>query len=477
MGTFDERPIPKNLDAERALLGGVLVDNGNYPRISNRLHPNDFSVREHQVIYRRIGAMVEGGLAVELLTLVEELTVKGELDAAGGVAFVSSLLDGIHSKLNVDSYASIILEKSKLRQLATFGNDLVDQALSPTAEAIKLVEELEVKVEDFSTHFDGTTNAYRTWTDIPGLGEIPTESAQWVVNGMIPAGAVVLLAAEPGIGKTWLAMGLSKAVSHGRQFLGRDCRPGKVLYLDRENSPAVWNERRTLLKIQSSEERLKVLGGWNKEGPPAIGDSRLCRIAKAHAPFIVFDSFIRFHSCDENSAKEMSQVMNDLRSLANRGATVLVLHHTGKSDASRFRGSSDILAGVDLAYTLQQEDEGTHRLSCFKNRLGREFTIQIKMVLDDTSDFVLLGQGTPRERKQQKLSGLIYDFLVKNPNSSVKEIAKGIEVPEKKVRGCLKEGKDRDWRIASTRDRGEHLYQAIPPFIIEEEPSDFSFLD
>ena len=70
---------------------------------------------------------------------------------------------------------------------------------------------------------------------------------------------------------------------------------------------------------------------------------------------IIFDSLRRFHDRDENSATQMSKVLRWLRRLARRGATVVVIHHQDKSKTFNYRGSSDILAGVDVALALSKE--------------------------------------------------------------------------------------------------------------------------
>ncbi len=75
-------------------------------------------------------------------------------------------------------------------------------------------------------------------------------------------------------------------------------------------------------------------------------------------PVLIVDSMIRFHTADENSATQMAPVMADLRQLATAGATVVVLHHhKSKSETSSYRGSSDIVAGADVAFALAKRDE------------------------------------------------------------------------------------------------------------------------
>ena len=129
-----------------------------------------------------------------------------------------------------------------------------------------------------------------------------------------------------------------------------------------------------------------------------LGDGRLLKMASADKPLIVFDSLIRFHEADENDASEMCTVMAHARALAAAGATVLILHHKPKSQEVRYRGSSDILAGVDMAYTLEA-DQGQLKLNRFKNRFGAErlFTIAADFA---AGKFTLTDSGAAFERRR-----------------------------------------------------------------------------
>jgi RecA-family ATPase len=165
----------------------------------------------------------------------------------------------------------------------------------------------------------------RSWDEIPDVLQLEHQETEWLVDGIIPRGSVNLIAGEPGSYKSWLAFALLRGLTSTGRFLDRECRPASVLYLDRENPLAVVRERLATLGVESLNEA-RIWGGWLQEDPPAIGDARLLEIARDRKPLIVFDSLIRFHSADENSATEMAKVMQDLRALANAGATVIALH-------------------------------------------------------------------------------------------------------------------------------------------------------
>jgi RecA-family ATPase len=206
------------------------------------------------------------------------------------------------------------------------------------------------------------------WDEIPDAMMMAMPKIEWIAEGIIPRDSVTLIAGEPGSYKSWLALSLLRAVSTGGRFLDRECKAADVLYLDRENPLAVIRDRLAILGIESLG-KAKIWGNWLRDAPPTIGDVRLVQIARERRPLLIFDSLIRFHSADENSATEMAPVMGDLRALANAGATVVALHHRAKNETSRYRGSSDIAGGVDTAFAVSRDRQaGILKLDCFKSR-------------------------------------------------------------------------------------------------------------
>ena len=112
-----ERPLPLNLDAERSVLGAILVDNHALNAAIEKLKPEDFFHDAHRRIFNQMIQLGEAQQAIDLITLSDHLRRKGELEAAGGAAYISQLIDGAYRISNLDHYARIIKEKSLLRSL------------------------------------------------------------------------------------------------------------------------------------------------------------------------------------------------------------------------------------------------------------------------------------------------------------------------------------------------------------------------
>src|SRR6266576_5750667 len=88
-------PLPHNLDAEKSVLGAVLLDNSALARATKTLRPEDFFLDQHRRVFAQMVALAENRQPIELVTLTEELNKRGELEAAGGAAYISALPDGM----------------------------------------------------------------------------------------------------------------------------------------------------------------------------------------------------------------------------------------------------------------------------------------------------------------------------------------------------------------------------------------------
>jgi hypothetical protein len=246
---------------------------------------------------------------------------------------------------------------------------------------------------------------------------------------MIARGSVTLISAESGTGKTWLGYFLAGHVAHGREVLGRTVRRSRVLYLDGENPLYMVKQRLFDLGIAETPD-LTVWGGWNKWPPPGPESPVVVKFVRDHQPLIVYDSLIEFHTGSEQSSTETRAFMRRFRALANMGATVVILHHTGKAPTSKeYRGSSDIKAAVDTAYLLERADENTPEirrllLKCFKGRLAlaQNFSMEFRR-----------GFGFVPAETGKTVSQIIEDVLREHPGSNQSQIIKLCV-----ARGCSK---------------------------------------
>jgi hypothetical protein len=161
----------------------------------------------------------------------------------------------------------------------------------------------------------------------------------WVVEGLIPAQAITLLTGWRGSFKTYLSLGIGEAISTGRAFfLGRGAKCMPVFYLNRDNPQPVFTSRlRQFCLLDERNENFAHWSLWHRFGPPrkleTPGFEYYMDLAERYQPLMIFDSLQRFHSGDENSAKDMAAVFEKFRELTTLGGTLLVLHNSGRVGA------------------------------------------------------------------------------------------------------------------------------------------------
>ena len=166
--------------------------------------------------------------------------------------------------------------------------------------------------------------------DLPGLWAKRTPAPPAVVEGILGAGEVTLLAGKPGSGKSFVALGLALAVATGKPFCGRQTTQMRVLTLDKENSRQIMRQRVDHLGGRAIPSKdLRFWGGWD-EFAPEIGSPLVAEFARAGG-LIIIDSAIRFfEGKSENDSAEIARFFRPIIQLARMGGTLLVICHTGK---------------------------------------------------------------------------------------------------------------------------------------------------
>jgi replicative DNA helicase len=138
-----ERPLPHSADAERAILGAILLDNSFVNQAIELLRPDDFYVRAHQFVFRSMISLSERGSEINPILLGEELRREGVLEQTGGVAFISELTYGLPHFTNVAAYAKVVKGKSVLRQLVKVANKVTSEALEEEDEPEVILDHAE----------------------------------------------------------------------------------------------------------------------------------------------------------------------------------------------------------------------------------------------------------------------------------------------------------------------------------------------
>ncbi|MBP1634283.1 MAG: dnaC 2 [Acidobacteria bacterium] len=221
-----ERSLPHSLDAERSVLGAILIQNDAYNLAVAVVRPEDFYRDAHRRVFARIIALAERGMAVDFITLTEELTRAGELETVGGPAYVSSLVDGVPRATNVEYYARIVKEKAILRSLIVAGNQIVAEAYHAEQDAAEVLDRAEHAIFQIA---EGRVRA--GFTSLYDIAQDSVEAIQraheqkQLITGVptgfhdldqltsgLQKGDLIIVAARPSMGKTSLALNIAQHV-------------------------------------------------------------------------------------------------------------------------------------------------------------------------------------------------------------------------------------------------------------------------
>jgi replicative DNA helicase len=138
---------PHSVEAEQAVLGGLLLSNQAWDRIGDILAESDFYRADHRVLWRAITKLIEENKPADVLTVTEAVKITGELNDVGGLAYLHQLASGTPSAANIRRYAEIVRERAIMRKLAEVGTNIADSAYSPQGrEARQLLDEAETRI-------------------------------------------------------------------------------------------------------------------------------------------------------------------------------------------------------------------------------------------------------------------------------------------------------------------------------------------
>ena len=222
-----ERTLPHNLEAERSVLGAILVHNDAFNLAVQVIVSGDFYRDAHRRIFDKMIALNERNQAIDFVTLKEELGRAGELDEVGGPAYVASLADGVPRATNVEYYARIVKEKATLRNLIYAANKILMNAYEADQESDLILDDAESAI--FAVADDRLKAGFVPMRDLvkesfPKIEQLFEQKR--LITGVptgfvdldemtrgLQGGDLIIIAARPSMGKTSLVLNMSQYVA------------------------------------------------------------------------------------------------------------------------------------------------------------------------------------------------------------------------------------------------------------------------
>ena len=345
---FLKKTPPHSPEAERTVLGGILVNNENLNVVLSTVSPEDFYREAHRKIIEKIIYLVDKGVSVELLSLSEELRRDGALEGVGGAAYLSSLMDGVPRNLNVEYYAQVIKEKSLLRRLILSSARIISASYEEKEEADELLNAAQAAIIDVAEQrirpgfmplgiltkptmeiIERLAERREAVTGVPsGFRDLDKLTA-----GFHPA-ELVIIAARPSMGKTALCLNISQYVGIKTDFavgffsmeMSKESIVIRLLcadaLVDIRNARTGYISDREFEKLKLSAEKLARARVFIDETPALTlmemkaKARRLKMERNLDIVFIDYIQLMRIGGRFENRNQEMSFLTRSLKELA-----------------------------------------------------------------------------------------------------------------------------------------------------------------
>ncbi|MEG4105624.1 replicative DNA helicase [Microcoleus sp. S13_C5] len=255
--------MPTNIEAEEAILGGILIDPEAISRIAELLRPEFFAITAHQVIYRSALGLFLQGQPTDLMTVTTSLTDRNQLEQVGGLTKLAQLVDRTVSAVNIDQYAVLVEDKYQRRKLIEAGNNIVQLGYETATPLETVLDRAEQEIFSITQE--------RPQQDLVSIGETLNQTFQDLENrneGLtlpgIPCGFydldamtggfqrsdLIIVAARPAMGKTAFCTNIAHHIAAGQQKL-----PVAVFSLEMSKEQLVQRILSSEAKIESNRLR------------------------------------------------------------------------------------------------------------------------------------------------------------------------------------------------------------------------------
>ena len=393
MATIDltfERGLPANVDAERFVLGSILLNQDTYFQVAGAVEPADFSLEKHRRIFARMKDLYDRGEKIDRVTLANELMKQGQIESVDGFSYLVSLDEGLPALSNLDSYVRIVKDKATLRKLIFSAQKVIDRCLIGEEEPDEILagaEESLLKLGEARSgerlespatvigKFPGGVNAFLDPSQrVSGLS---TGFAKFdEMTGGLHGGELLILAARPSMGKTALALNIAQHVATHPQMR----KPVAVFSLEMSSaslltrllcSAARVDQHKFRAGYLNADERrkLQVALADLTDSPLFLDDtagvnlmdihSKLRRMQAEHGLSLVVIDYLQLMSSrgrSENRNQEVSAISRGLKLMAkDLNVPFLVLSQLSRAAETRIGDHKPQLSDLRDSGSIEQD--------------------------------------------------------------------------------------------------------------------------
>ncbi|HLI04070.1 MAG TPA: replicative DNA helicase [Terracidiphilus sp.] len=399
-----EAGLPANLDAEKTILGAILLDNAAHAEAAERLEPDDFSLDSHRRIFQRMTDLRDSGRAIDIVTLAEELARYKEVETVGGVAYLASLTEGLPRRPVIEEYIRIVKDKSLLRRLMGICSAAIARAADQSETALEVLGDAEARLLEVSekgitrglqpldqivaNSFGSIDNLYKESREVTGLATDFTDFDR--MTSGLQKGELVIIAARPSMGKTAFAINLAQnaAVNHGATVAIFSLEMSKESLLRRMLASQAWVDQRRLQQgFLGREDHMKLQNALNQlvESRMYIDDTAGISLAEMRAKArrlrqtagaldLVVVDYLQLMSATlpaaggkkyENRTQEVSAISRGLKALAKElDVPVVALSQLSRSSERRGDDKRPMLSDLRESGAIEQDAD----VVCFIHR-------------------------------------------------------------------------------------------------------------
>mgnify|MGYP003674845367 CR=1 FL=1 len=418
-----EQQLPHSIEAEQAVLGGLMLSNSGFDAVASLISDKDFFANDHQLIFQTMRQLNAEQKPLDIITLSEALQNNRQLDQIGGSSYLVELSNNTPSSANINAYAQIVLERSIIRQLITAASDIVKKGYNPLGwDSNKLLAEAEKRLvaiiesrpnqggflsvnELLKEVVERIDQLFNSDADITGLStgfaDLDEKTSGWQPSDL------VIVAGRPSMGKTSFAMNMAEhAVLHQE-------KPVLVFSMEMPASQLIMRMMSSLGKIDQTKlragnlseddwPRLSSAASRLKDRPLFIDDTpgitpmelrnRIRQVTREHGqPGMVLVDYLQLMSgsvATENRTNEISQISRELKNIAREfNCPVIALSQLSRNlenrpnkrpinsdlrESGAIEQDADVVVFIyrDEVYNEESPDKGVAEIIIGKQRNG-----------------------------------------------------------------------------------------------------------